>query len=150
MAVSCCAVTSVSASEAGDGDAVPVYLLGDTDLDGVIDNNDISMKAMGKNICVITSNASFSCGNLLPCVLNSLDEDILLMGQTSGGGACEVGYISTMLGSTMQISSEHMLVTMKNGYIRDIDGGVAPKIPLSTTRIFDRDHIVELVDDYFG
>ena len=122
----------------------------DLNLDGVIDENDISMKAMGKNIAVVMSNASFSCGNLLPCALNSLDENILLMGQTSGGGACEVGYISTLLGSTMQISSEAQLVTMKNGYIRDIDSGVDPKIPLSTSRLFDRDHIVDLVDEFFG
>ena len=122
----------------------------DLNLDGVIDKNDVSMKAMGKNVAVVMSDSSFSCGNLLPCALNALDDDVLLLGQTSGGGSCEVGYISTLLGSTMQISSEQMLVTMKNGYIRDIDGGVDPEIPLSMNRMFDRDYIVDVVNDYFG
>lgn len=122
----------------------------DLNLDGVIDKNDVSMKAMGKNIAVVMSDSSFSCGNLLPCALNALDDDVLLMGQTSGGGSCEVGYLSTLLGSTMQISSEKMLVTMKNGYIRDIDGGVAPEIALSSNRMFDRDYIVDVVNDAFS
>lgn len=122
----------------------------DLNLDGTIDENDVSMKAMGKNIAVVMSDSSFSCGNLLPCALNALDDDVLLMGQTSGGGSCEVGYLSTLLGSTMQISSEQMLVTMKNGYIRDIDGGVAPEIPLSSNRMFDRDYIVDAVNDAFS
>ena len=122
----------------------------DLNLDGVIDSNDVSMKAMGKNIAVVMSGSSFSCGNLLPCALNALDDDVLLIGQTSGGGACEVGHISTLLGSTMQISSEQMLVTMKNGYIRDIDDGVAPEIPLSSNRMFDRDYIVNAVNDAFS
>ena len=108
------------------------------------------MKAMGKNIAVVMSDSSFSCGNLLPCALNALDDDVLLMGQTSGGGSCEVGYLSTLLGSTMQISGEKMLVTMKNGYIRDIDGGVAPEIVLSSNRMFDRDYLVDVVNDAFS
>lgn len=122
----------------------------DLNLDGVIDDNDISMKAMGKNIAVIISDASFSCGNLLPCSLNALDDDVLLLGQQSGGGACVVSYLSTALGSIMQFSGEQMLVTMKNGYIRDIDGGVAPEIPLSLNRMYDRDYIIERVNDHFG
>lgn len=122
----------------------------DLNLDGVIDKNDVSMRAMGKNIAVVMSDSSFSCGNLLPCALNALDDDVLLMGQTSGGGSCEVGYLSTLLGSTMQISGEEMLVTMKNGYIRDIDGGVAPEIALSSNRMFDRDYIVNVVADAFS
>lgn len=122
----------------------------DLNLDGVIDENDISMKAMGKNIAVVISDSSFSCGNLLPYSLNELDPDVLLLGQQSGGGACSVGYISNAIGSVMLISSEKMLVTMKNGYIHDINDGVAPEIPLSINRMFDRDYIVNVVNDYFG
>ena len=122
----------------------------DLNLDGVIDEHDISMKQMGKNIAVVMSDSSFSCGNLLPCSLNALDDNVLLMGQQSGGGACVVAYTSTAIGSIMQISGEQMLVTMKNGYIRDIDGGVAPEVPLTMNRIFDRDYIVNVVNDQFG
>ena len=122
----------------------------DLNLDGSIDENDLSVKETGKNAAVVISDDSFSCGNLLPCSLNALDPDVLLLGQQSGGGSCGVGYVSNAIGSIMQISSEKMLVTMKNGYIRDIDSGVAPHIPLSNNRIFDRDYIVSAVNDYFG
>ena len=122
----------------------------DLNLDGEFDQNDVSMLDMGFNVTVITSDASFSCGNLLPCSLDALDDRILLIGQTSGGGACEVGYLSTSTGAIMQISSEYRLVTMKNGYIRDIDAGVAPDVYLSLNRMFDRDYIVDLVNEQFG
>ena len=122
----------------------------DLNLDGTIDENDKSMLELGFNVAVISSDASFSCGNMLPCTLDSLDDRILLLGQQSGGGACEVGYISTAVNSTMQISSECRFATMKNGYIRDIDGGVAPDIYLSLNRMYDRDYIVGVVNDAFG
>ena len=71
-------------------------------------------------------------------------------GQKSGGGACTVGYLSTAIGSTMQISSEYRLSTMKNGYIRDIDGGIAPDIYLSTNKLFDREYINNLLNEQFA
>ena len=122
----------------------------DLNLDGSIDGNDLSVKELGKNVAVVISDNSFSCGNLLPCSLNSLDPEVLLLGQQSGGGSCSVGYISNAIGSIMQISSENMLVTMKNGYIRDIDSGVTPHIPLSANKMFDREYIAGAVNDYFG
>ena len=122
----------------------------DLNLDGSIDNNDVSMLGMGKNVAVNISDSSFSCGNMLPCFLDAIDDRVLLIGQTSGGGACEVGFLSTSTGAIMQISSEYRFVTMKNGYIKDIDGGVAPDIYLTVNRMFDRDYIVDLVNDQFG
>lgn len=122
----------------------------DLNLDGVIDENDISMKEMGKNIAVIISDCSFSCGNLVPCALDALDDSVLLLGQQSGGGSCVVGYTTTAIGSMMQMSGDEMLCTMKNGYIRDIDGGVAPDVFLTTNRMFDRDYIVDVVNTQFG
>lgn len=43
-----------------------------------------------------------------------------------------------------------MLVTMKNGYIRDIDNGAAPHIPMSSNKLFDRDYLANVVSEYFG
>ena len=122
----------------------------DLNLDGEIDQNDASILDMGFNVAVNMSDHSFSCGNLLPNMLNTLDDRILFIGQTSGGGACEVGYLSTATGSMMQISSEYRFVTMKNGYIRDIDGGLDPDIYLTLNKMFDRDYIVSLVNEQFG
>ena len=100
-------------------------------------------------MAVNISGASFSCGNLLPNALDQLDDRILLIGQQSGGGACTVGYLSTAIGSTMQISSEYRLSTMKNGYIRDIDGGIAPDVYISNSRLFDREYINKLLNEQF-
>ena len=128
----------------------PTHDISPSEFDLVIDENDLSVKELGKNVAVVISDNSFSCGNLLPCSLNSLDPEVLLLGQQSGGGSCSVGYISNAIGSIMQISSENMLVTMKNGYIRDIDSGVTPHIPLSANKMFDREYIAGAVNDYFG
>ena len=122
----------------------------DLNLDGVIDENDVSILGMGKNVAINISDSSFSCGNMLPCSIDAIDDRVMLIGQTSGGGACEVGYLSTSTGAIMQISSEYRFVTMKNGYIRDIDSGVAPDVYLTMNRMFDRDYITELVDEQFG
>jgi hypothetical protein len=81
---------------------------------------------------------------------DQLDDRILLIGQKSGGGACAVGYISTAVGSTMQISSENRLSTMKNGYIRDIDDGIAPDVYIPLNRMYDREYINQTVSDKFG
>lgn len=122
----------------------------DLNFDGKYDENDKSMLAMGFNVAVNISNVSFSCGNLLPNALDQLDDRILLIGQQSGGGACSVGYLTTAIGSMMQISSETRFSTMKNGYIRDIDGGIAPDVYLTVNRMFDREYIVDTINDYFG
>lgn len=122
----------------------------DLNLDGTIDMNDRSMLTMGKNVAIITSDHSFSCGNALPCSIDAIDDRVLLLGQTSGGGACEVARLTTATGAMMQFSGESRFVTMKNGYIRDIDGGVTPDVTLTLNRMFDRDYITNLVDDHFG
>ena len=122
----------------------------DLNFDGKYDENDKSMLDMGFNVVMNISDHSFSCGNLLPNALDSIDDRILFTGQQSGGGACAVGYLSTAVGSTMQISSENRFVTMKNGYIRDIDGGLAPDIYLSLDKMFDRDYISNLVSNQFN
>ena len=121
----------------------------DLNFDGKYDENDKSILGLGKNVAVNISGASFSCGNLLPNALDQLDDRILLIGQQSGGGACTVGYLSTAIGSTMQISSEYRLSTMKNGYIRDIDGGIAPDVYISNSRLFDREYINKLLNEQF-
>ena len=122
----------------------------DLNLDGKIDENDKSMKALGFNVAVNISDHSFSCGNLLPNMLKSIDDSIFLTGTKSGGGACAVGYISTAVNSVHQISSEGQFVTKKNGQIQDIDAGIEADYKLNLNRMFDRDYIVEVVGKAFG
>ena len=121
----------------------------DLNLDGKIDDDDKSMKELGFNVAVNISDSSFSCGNLLPNMLKSIDSNFLLTGGKSGGGACAVGFVSTAIGSIQQISSESQFVTMKNGQIEDIDGGISPDIPLSNTRMFDREYLIQRIDEAY-
>ena len=122
----------------------------DLNLDGKIDENDKSMKALGKNIALITSDISFSCGNLFPCNIKYNDANVLALGQQSGGGACVIGYVATATGSLMQISSNNQLVSVKNGSLMDIDHGLMPDIYLTANRMYDRDYVCNLVSEQFG
>ncbi len=82
-------------------------------------------------------------------MLKSIDSNFLLTGGKSGGGACAVGFVSTAIGSIQQISSESQFVTMKNGQIEDIDGGISPDIPLSNARMFDREYLIQRIDEAY-
>lgn len=108
------------------------------------------MKALGKNIALITSDISFSCGNLFPCNIKYNDANVLALGQQSGGGACVIGYVATATGSFMQISSNNQLVSVKNGSLMDIDHGLTPDIYLTSNRMYDRDYVANLVSEQFG
>lgn len=121
----------------------------DLNLDGKIDSNDKSLRERGMNISVITSDRTFSAANALACYLKYLDRDVLILGQTSGGGSCIVSDAVTAAGTSFRISSPKAFVTRQNGKITDLEDGVRPDIALSTTRMYDREYITELVDKYF-
>lgn len=121
----------------------------DLNFDSVINENDKSLRELGYNIAVITSGCSFSCGNAAPCYLKYLDPDVLVLGQTSGGGAALIGYGSTAAGSCFRYSSNNVLVTRWNGQVQTVDNGVRPDIYLSNARMYDRTYISQVVDNAF-
>lgn len=57
----------------------------DLNLDGEFDDKDKEV-SYDFNFALLTTNAAFSCGNLLPCMLQ--DQGVVILGETSGGGAC--------------------------------------------------------------
>lgn len=59
----------------------------DMNFDGKFDENDVSPYT-GYNYGVLTSNASFSCGNDFPWFIH--EHNGMILGQKSGGGACAV------------------------------------------------------------
>ncbi|MCR5805955.1 MAG: S41 family peptidase [Oscillospiraceae bacterium] len=95
----------------------------DTDLDRVFDEKDKT--GYDFKFGIITSDVSFSCGNLLPSVAH--DNGIALFGERSGGGACAVLPLSTPEGGYYQISSALRLAD-KNG--ESIDSGIPVDIDL--------------------
>jgi hypothetical protein len=94
----------------------------DVNLDRQFDDNDTL--GSKKIYCLISEN-SFSCGNLLPFILKASDR-VTLLGQNSGGGACEIQHISSAIGAVGQFSGHFVISTVKNGIYSDVDDGVAP------------------------
>ena len=107
----------------------------DTNLDGIYDERD-TLADKGYNLYCLTSPVSFSCGNLVPCVLKE-SADVTLLGRTSGGGSCMVLPLSTASGTGFQISGFYRMSFTKNGSFYDIDRGAEP------------DYIISQPEDYY-
>lgn len=88
-----------------------------------------------KNIYVLISPVSFSCGNLVPAALKASDK-VTILGRTSGGGSCVVQPLSTAWGTFFQISGSSRMSFLKNGSFYDIDTGVAPDFTITQPRKF--------------
>ena len=98
----------------------------DINLDGNFDELDAQETAQFDfNLGILTSNLSFSCGNLLPSVLKELGYKIL--GEQSGGGSCAVIQESTADGFPYAHSSYHCLSDASGN---NIDAGVPVDFPI--------------------
>ncbi len=92
----------------------------DINLDGVYDKLDEEeAKKFTFQVGVLTSQKSFSCGNLLPSVMKEIGWKII--GQRSGGGSCAITYVSTADGFTI-IHSSSFCLSNESG--ENIDNGV--------------------------
>ena len=99
-----------------------------------------------KNIFVLVSPVSFSCGNLVPAALKASDK-VTLLGRTTGGGSCIVQPLSTAWGTFFQISGPQRMSFLKNGSFYDIDTGVAPDFTLiKPERYYDREKLTEYIN----
>ena len=99
----------------------------DRNFDGVFDDKDKDI-LYDLNFAVLTSDMSFSCGNLFPSMLK--DAGIPVMGETSGGGSCAIQAMCTADGFCFQISSFRARLNTLDG--QNIDPGVVPTIPVAT------------------
>ena len=100
------------------------YFRADVNLDHQFDEND-TLAGRGLNLYCLISPKSFSCGNLVPWVLKASNE-VTLLGKTSGGGSCVVGFATTAWGTSYQYSSPKRISFVKNGAYYDVDQGVEP------------------------
>ena len=103
----------------------------DRNFDGVFDEKDKDVK-YDLNFAVLTSDMSFSCGNLFPSMLK--DNGIPVMGETSGGGSCAIQAMCTADGFCFQISSFRARLNTLAG--ENIDAGVKPTIPIEVNGTF--------------
>ncbi len=119
--------------------------LADTNLDHKFNSKDY-LAGKGLNLYCLESGTSFSCGNLVPCMLKQ-SEDVTLIGNTSAGGACSVMWLGSAAGGYIRISSSSTSSFLKNGSLYDVDRGVEPDIYLSKLdSYYDREKLVEYID----
>ena len=110
----------------------------DCDMDGKITYKDHLDTDEIKLYCLISGN-SFSCGNLVPAVLKQSSKCVLL-GQTSGGGACVVQNSLAADGTVFTYSGCRQLCTVKNGSYYSVDQGVEPHYTISDpAHFYDRE-----------
>ena len=119
------------------------YYRADVNLDRRFTSGDV---LDDKNIFVLISPVSFSCGNLVPAALKASDK-VTLLGRTTGGGSCIVQPLSTAWGTFFQISGPQRMSFLKNGSFYDIDTGVAPDFTLiKPERYYDREKLTEYIN----
>ncbi|MBR5514416.1 MAG: hypothetical protein IKV85_10610 [Ruminococcus sp.] len=134
---------------------IPMYNKFDVDknFDKVIDNKDEEFTTDLK-FGVITSNMSFSCGNLFPSIAR--ENGIMLMGEKSGGGACAINVHVTADGMPFILSSG-LCLTDKD--FNSIDLGIAPdyetfRVNEDGTKDFSDTYNFDIInncfDDFYG
>ena len=140
--------TQISVEDPNTGARVTSIYRADTNLDHVFDEID-TLYGKGLNLYCLTSPVSFSCGNLVPCVLKNSGR-VTIIGQQSGGGACSVLYLTTAGGSVVRISSSLRLSFLKNGAFYDVDKGAEVDYSINDIEHFyDRKALNEFIHGLF-
>ena len=138
--------TNFSVEDAFTGALVTSAYSVDTNFDYKYDSKD-TLADKGLNLFCLESGVSFSCGNLVPCMFKQSD-DVTLLGETSGGGACSVQWVSTATGGAIRISSPNRISFLKNGSFYDVDRGADPDIYLAKKEsYYNRKKLVEYIDN---
>ncbi len=135
---------SISIENAKTGSQYSATVWADVDFDKAIDEDDSLDLGKYRFFC-LTNMLSFSCGNLVPSLL---DESglVTLIGRTSGGGACVVQPGIAADGTSFCISSYSKLCTVKNGSFYPIDQGVGPDFTIGDPKHFyDREWLTDFI-----
>lgn len=126
-----------------DGSYYEASLHADVNLNKEFDKGDY-LDSSVQTYC-ITSNFSFSCGNLLPCLLKD-NTNTKFIGDRTGGGCCTVcSKFNTAFGSTYRLS--YMITLLRANSTKDSwvtnEGGVTPEyLPIKG----DETHASEFYD----
>ena len=110
----------------------------DINLDGKIDENDKSLYELGYKIAFVNSKYSYSCGNAMPIMVKENKSDVIMMGETTGGGTCVVRTAYSALGSQYSISGLQMIAQEKDGKIINVEDGIKADIALTENEMLDR------------
>ena len=121
----------------------------DINLDGVVNENDKSLRELGYHIVFLNTDQSFSCGNALPCYAKANYPTVLNIGENSGGGACIMRPAMNALGASYSISGLKALGKTVDGEFVHFDKGVPAEIALSEGELFDRQAINAKLQSHF-
>ncbi len=126
--------------------ATGAYLT-DVNLDRVFDERDCLLGEY--DLYCLISPESFSAGNLLPWAFKTSGL-VTLMGDTSGGGSCEVLPLTTAWGASLNISGFKRLSFIKNGSFYDIDRGIEPDVVFTKVSTFyDRQKVTDIINNLY-
>ena len=98
----------------------------DKNLDGVFDEKDEEVK-YDFNYAVLTTRAAFSCGNLMPFLMQ--EHGAVLLGEPSGGGSCSIQISALTNGGTYMMSSWLWGLRDVNG--ESVEGGCKTDLPIA-------------------
>ena len=98
----------------------------DKNLDGVFDEKDDEVK-YDFNYAVLATRASFSCGNLMPVLMQ--DHGAVLLGEPSGGGTCAIQISTLTNGGEYMMSS--WLWALRDAKGESVEGGCKTDLPIA-------------------
>lgn len=93
---------------------------------------------------LMTSNGSFSCGNSFPSIVKSYHM-ATLFGETSGGGACCVGRLTTASGSMANVSSTKMMGKIEGKEFTFFEEGIQPDYSFSRENFYNDEAIYDFL-----
>ena len=138
---------SITAVNTFSGAQATSMYLADTNLDRKFDEDD-SLLGEYDLYCMI-SPESFSAGNLLPWLFKTSGM-VTLLGDTSGGGSCEVFPLTTAWGASLTISGPKRLSFIKNGSFYDIDRGIEPDVVFTRIPTFySRQKVTDIINSLY-
>ena len=98
----------------------------DKNLDGVFDEKDDEVK-YDFNYAVLTTRSSFSCGNLMPVLMQ--DHGAVLLGEPSGGGTCAIQISTLTNGGEYMMSS--WLWALRDAKGESVESGCKTDLPIA-------------------
>ena len=98
----------------------------DKNLDGVFDEKDDEVK-YDFNYAALTTRSSFSCGNLMPVLMQ--DHGAVLLGEPSGGGTCAIQISTLTNGGEYMMSS--WLWALRDAKGESVEGGCKTDLPIA-------------------
>ena len=97
----------------------------DKNLDGIFDEKDDKVK-YDFNYAVLTTRASFSCGNLMPILMQ--EHGAVLLGEPTGGGTCCIQISTLSSGGEYMMSS--WLWAVRDAKGESVEGGCKTDLPI--------------------